>query len=319
MKKTFSLIAKLLVSLLLVGILLHAADPAPVLDRMTQVNGPGILVVLSLVLFQITLVGWRWQLITRTCGTGLSFRDAQVLTFIGQFFNQTLPSTIGGDVVRVVLATRAGMPVARATSSVLADRVVALLALMLMAAATLPLFYTIILSHAMRTALTLLVAGGLCGFALCLLLGEWMARFIPFKKLSIFMAEFTRDMRCIMPTSRHGGLIMTLSILTHFMTVAVMFMMARMMSIPLGFLDAMVLIPPVILLTVLPISLAGWGIREGVMVFILGKTGIVSADALALSLAFGLLISFAGLPGGVLWILRKGKAPHAGATNTVSP
>lgn len=311
MKQHLLTFAKLLVSLLLVGLLLHAVDPAPVFARMGRVNFPGISAVLALALLETIIIGWRWQLIGRLCGAELPFRESQELTFIGCFFNQTLPSTIGGDVVRVFLSGRAGIPIPRATVTVLADRVMALLALILLSAITLPLFFAIIHSHALRGALLLVAAGGIGGFAACLALGEWFASFIPFRHIREFFTAFTRDMRHILPPGGREWLILGLSVLNHVLTVIIALMLARMMGIPLGFLEALVLIPPVILLTVLPVSLAGWGIREGAMVVILAEVGVAAADALALSLAFGLVFALAGLPGGVVWLFKKGKTPHA--------
>jgi uncharacterized membrane protein YbhN (UPF0104 family) len=57
------------------------------------------------------------------------------------------------------------------------------------------------------------------------------------------------------------------------------------------------------LVSMAPISLAGWGVREGAMIVGLGLAGIVPADALAVSVAYGLLQLALGLLGGALWLL----------------
>jgi uncharacterized membrane protein YbhN (UPF0104 family) len=59
------------------------------------------------------------------------------------------------------------------------------------------------------------------------------------------------------------------------------------------------------LVTMAPISFAGWGVREGAMIVGLGLAGIAAADALAVSVAFGLLQVVLGVPGGVLWLARR--------------
>lgn len=68
-------------------------------------------------------------------------------------------------------------------------------------------------------------------------------------------------------------------------------------------LDCLALIPPVILITTLPISIAGWGVREGAMVAAFSLIGVAAEGALALSLLFGLLVVVTSLPGGVIWLL----------------
>ena len=53
----------------------------------------------------------------------------------------------------------------------------------------------------------------------------------------------------------------------------------------------------------IPVSIAGWGVREGAMVVAFGFVGIPAADALVVSLTFGALLVAAGMPGGILWLL----------------
>ena len=87
------------------------------------------------------------------------------LTLIGQFFNQTLPSAIGGDAVRAWLASREGVPLGKAISGVFADRLVALLLLVAIVGATLPAFYARVPDPGLRTASIVLVAATAIGVA----------------------------------------------------------------------------------------------------------------------------------------------------------
>jgi uncharacterized membrane protein YbhN (UPF0104 family) len=66
-----------------------------------------------------------------------------------------------------------------------------------------------------------------------------------------------------------------------------------------------VILPVVLLLTSLPISFAGWGLREGAMIIALDVYGVPQETALALSLVYGVLHLVSGLPGLVLWLLEK--------------
>jgi glycosyltransferase 2 family protein len=65
----------------------------------------------------------------------------------------------------------------------------------------------------------------------------------------------------------------------------------------------------VTLVTVLPISLAGWGVREVSVVALLGMLGVDQAPALLLSVEFGLLGLLMTLPGGLLWLFVRGRQP----------
>ena len=65
----------------------------------------------------------------------------------------------------------------------------------------------------------------------------------------------------------------------------------------------LVLIPPVMLVSMVPVSIAGWGVREGAMVGALGFVSVGADEALALSVLFGLVVMVVGLPGGLIWFL----------------
>jgi hypothetical protein len=81
--------------------------------------------------------------------------------------------------------------------------------------------------------------------------------------------------------------------------------MAIGMQLELKIIGLLVIVPVVTLLMVLPISIAGWGIREGAMIIGLGFIGVESENAFALSLLFGFLMLSIAIPGGVLWIVSS--------------
>ena len=60
-----------------------------------------------------------------------------------------------------------------------------------------------------------------------------------------------------------------------------------------------------ILISVLPISMAGWGVREGTMVALFGLIGVAPEQAMSVSIAFGVLMLLTALPAGFLWFHRS--------------
>jgi uncharacterized membrane protein YbhN (UPF0104 family) len=85
------------------------------------------------------------------------------------------------------------------------------------------------------------------------------------------------------------------------------YFVARSLSIGLSLLDCLVLMQPVTLLTSLPISIGGWGVRETAMIGLLGLVGVPASAALVLSVELGLLTMVVSLPGLVLWFMVKPK------------
>ena len=83
------------------------------------------------------------------------------------------------------------------------------------------------------------------------------------------------------------------------------YILACSMLIELEFMHSLLLMPLIVLLTILPISIAGWGVREGAMIMLLGLVGMPSEQALALSILVGIVALISGLPGGLIWLIEN--------------
>ena len=132
--------------------------------------------------------------------------------------------------------------------------------------------------------------------------GERLLSKIPvIKSLGFLLGDFRRSLAAPRQTPPIAGY----SVVIHFMTCIMIYLLARGMEIELSFLQSLFLVPTIILISALPLSFAGWGIREGVMVYLLDHIGIAGSDALAISIAFGLVMLVLGIPGGLMWLTRS--------------
>ena len=128
MRKALSLVVKAAVSGLLLYLALRTVDIASVKDRLSQVDLRWVGLGLLLLLVQIFVLAMRWRLIVIRCGANLLLPQAFRYSMIATFFNQTLPSSVGGDAIRIWLVSkRSNWRIA--TYSVLLDRVVGIVAL----------------------------------------------------------------------------------------------------------------------------------------------------------------------------------------------
>jgi hypothetical protein len=82
-------------------------------------------------------------------------------------------------------------------------------------------------------------------------------------------------------------------------------MLGQSLGLPITLQQWFIVAPTVLLVSMLPISIGGWGVREGAMVVALHGFGISAEDALLPSVLFGLCAVAATLPGGILWIINK--------------
>jgi len=91
----------------------------------------------------------------------------------------------------------------------------------------------------------------------------------------------------------------------HLLRVTIVFCLAIALGIWLSPLDTFVLVPSALLIAMVPISLAGWGVREVVFIQAFSLAGVVPSQALALSLLYGLVGLITGLLGGGVWFIER--------------
>jgi uncharacterized protein (TIRG00374 family) len=312
-RKTLAVATKVAISVLLIWLLLERVDVTKVVARARALDVFDAVLCLFLLAVQTGLVTARWWLVARITDTALTLTAALRILVIGMFFNQTLPSSVGGDAVRVWLVTRENIPLGKAVNVVLCDRVLALVVLVGLIGATLPAIYARVEDEATRAALAALVGVGAVGLAVFLVAGERLADLLrrwrvtrPFGNLaSDFRRLFTRP-AAIIP--------LTLSTIIHLLTVLTIMRLAWGLDIEAGFLDGLMIVPTVVLLTTLPISVAGWGVREGAMVAGFGLIGVPADGALVVSVLFGLATILISLPGGLVWLVGRSRGEPASPT-----
>ena len=312
MRKTLLLAAKILASAGLLYLALRGIDFSQVKTRLANINFAWMVAAAAVALFQLWLGAVRWRDVTRVCGTRLPLGQAFRYNFIGAFFNQTLPSAIGGDAVRLMLLGRSGAGWRTATYSVFIDRAIGLIALAVLVLVTLPLSWQLILDEKGRYAIAFLGVAAIGAGAGFLLLG-WL----PFPWLDSWFP--TRHLRACSTVAnqvifgRATALrIAVVSITIHVLAVVIIWLIAQSIVAAGQPGQLLALVPPVMLITMLPISIAGWGLREATMMVAFGYAGLPQADGLTVSLLFGTMVFAIGAAGGLVWILSSEKA--AGAT-----
>ena len=117
------------------------------------------------------------------------------------------------------------------------------------------------------------------------------------------VAELSVAVRRVLLTVSTGVPVAALAILIHVLTATAMYILASGLRMPLGLFDCLVLTPPIMLLSAVPISIAGWGVREAVTVGALAMLGIATEPALALSLLMGATTLANGILGVVPLVL----------------
>jgi uncharacterized membrane protein YbhN (UPF0104 family) len=232
---------------------------------------------------------------------------------IGSFFNQTLPSSIGGDAVRLWLVARAGAGWRAATYSIFVDRAIGLIALAVVVVASLPWSYSLITDPHGRSALLLVdflaLAGGVGFLVFGILPWPWLKRWWGTHHIHACAVIANR----VLFSRDRGPKIAALSLLVHVLAVVIAWCVVRSIAAPVMFGQVFQLVPPVMLITMLPISIAGWGVREATMGLAFGYAGLMTNEGVNISLLFGAVYFIVGAFGGLVWIFSAEKAAQGAA------
>lgn len=309
-RQTGITLAKSLVSLRLLFLVARSHDLRTLQSDLLAINWAAFLFAILLLLVQTFVLNGRWILILRAIGVPLDWLTGWRIFMISAWFNQILPS--GGDFVRMWMLRRNHVRWSSALKSVLADRFTALLSLIVLMLAGLPFLFIRYGNLSLVVPLAGVVAAGIIGTVALVTLDRW-PRFIvsiPFFKNFVRFGALIELLLFKIP---ERGILFCSAILVHLLTVAACYVLAAGLQVNLLAFDALLLIPPVILLSAIPISIGGWGIREGAMVVSLAMAGITSDKALAVSVLLGLASVIVGLAGAAVWLIAPERTSFAAA------
>ena len=299
---------KIVISAALLYLALRKVDLADLASRINIASLGWIGIAIAVTFLQIFVGVLRWREISAECGAPLPTKQAMRFNLIGTFFNQTLPSSIGGDAVRLWLVARGGAGWRAATYSIFVDRAIGLIALAIIIVASLPWSYNLISDPHGRSALLFVDFAALAGGVGFLILGRlhwpWLKRWWGTHHLHACSVIANR----LIFRRNHGPKLAVLSLLIHVLAAVIAWCVARSIAAPVSFGQVLQLVPPVMLITMVPISIAGWGVREASMGLAFGYAGLATSEGVNVSLLFGAIYFIVGAFGGLVWIFSAEKA-----------
>jgi uncharacterized membrane protein YbhN (UPF0104 family) len=300
MRKTISLLLKVGVSAGVVALIFTRVDFDAMLRSVRSIGAFSVMIAVGISFLQNILCAFRWMQIQRVVSRRIAFWPALRVNYAAGCLGQCLPSFVGGDAYRMYWLYQEGHGVAPAVRGVVLDRISAFLGLVFMLAAAVPWIVIRFDDTAALTAVSMLLAAGLGGAGL-LFSGDALPaaarRWRPLAELATLAVTARR----VLLSGTVGLRVVGLSMAVHALTAVAMFLFARDMGLPLFFLDCLAVVPLMMLIAAVPISIAGWGIREGVMVAALSLLGVQAAQAVVLSILLGCMALFTGLIGAIPW------------------
>ena len=292
-------VVKALVTLVMLGLVVGLFDWRTIIGQIAGYDLGFFLGAVGLFLLQVACQIVRLRMLILADGVAIGWWKLARLTLAGHAVNQIVPSIAGGDALRMVLIHRNGVPVADAVRQVVVDRMAGLIALLAVSMAAWP-FVPPVLHHALPPALAwsllaLLAAG--------LVLTVLMQRFAARRRQGVgFMARVGRLVdelwQGFIRLRRHPatlGAVLAVSVVNQLLYVGAFWLIAIGMPVAVTFAVAAFLLPAATLVMMLPVSIAGWGVREAMLALGLGMVGIPGDAAVASSVLFGLTSTLVGI------------------------
>lgn len=302
---------KIAAAVLVLGLVLAAAD-LDALGRLLGHTSPGwFAAAVAVLVLQNVVLAARFRAIVAALGRPMGGRLALAITFVGVLFNQALPSAIGGDALRAWLLRGDGRSWRETVTAVVLDRASGVVVLALLAAGAVALEPSGALV-ALRAGLVLVAAAAVAAFALSAA-GDRLMLVPRGLRTRLARIGLPAGARTLLRTS--VALPATvLSAASHLLAALAAWLIAVALGIDVAFGGFMTAALCLLLVTMIPLSYAGWGVREVGAVWLFSAIGLSGESALAVSLLFGAALAIAALPGLPFWLAPRERASSTAAT-----
>jgi len=304
-KKTIIVLAKLIVSCGIIALIARDMDFWSLKADLLAIKLPMLALAMVLLFAQTFVLCNRWILILHAIGVSLDWLAGWRIIVASTWFNQVLPS--GGEAVRIWMLRQHGVRWSQTIGSIIADRFIGLLTLGFLVSAGIPFLFMRLHGSFLPFAVLGIVATAYF-IAIVLIASDRLPARVTAAGPAGTM-QFVKVLKAPLLAPRRQSLFGS-AIVVHLMTIAACYVLAIGLDAGLSALDAFVLVPLVIMAAAVPLSIGGWGIREGAMVAALGLAGIASDKALAISVLLGLSNLVVGVIGGAVWLLAPERAGY---------
>ena len=308
--KHLATLLKIAATVALFWFVLSRVDLAELVSRLNAVDmALALLAGAAALSLQAALLALRLRICARAVGHDVARRTAWVACQYGGLFSHTPISFVGGDAMRVWHLVKNGLPVQDAAKAVVVDRALGFMGIMFLVIATAPALRAAVKDPVMWNGHLLLIGVGVGAILTFLALG----RIRPTRRLGGvlgWIAELATASHHLSARPVEALTAFALAIFANALSAFAIWAISTAYGGGISFLTALVASPAVFLVAMIPISAAGWGLREGAFVVAFGLFGISAAVSLTVSITFGIALLLAYSPAAVLVFLAR----HQGAS-----
>lgn len=308
---------KLAVSIILLVVLFSRIDVAQLWETARLASVPWLLAAIAVFGMSTVIGAWRWNVLLKAQHVDIPLPSLLGTFLVATYFNNFLPSNIGGDVIRVRDSSRLTGSTTTSLAVVAIDRILGLGALYALALAAYVLGGPSV-RHLAGARLVLvglgLVFGGMAyvffrpGIARRVVSASGLARFPwalkRFETVQAAVHVYRQQVAAVWVAFLGSVALQTIVIFYYYYV-------ARALRVPLPLSACFLMVPLCSLVQTVPISFNGWGLREQVYILYFSQVGLPRDGALAFSLVGAGLIVLMSLSGAVVWTSRGAAAAPA--------
>lgn len=252
--------------------------------------------------------GWRLKAVLEALGCAIPFGDMQKIHFASLWFNQVLPTGLGGDAVRVV-SLKAYFGWSNALRGVVLDRVYGVAFLFLICAVQTPLFFWLVEPAAIAAAFAAIGLGGLALLAIVVVAIRHLRCFFhrSMQALAVAVDDFRR-----LALAKPSRSLLASSLVFPLLSILSFALVGASLHVEVAFSAYLAFVPLVFVVMQFPISYGGWGPRELATILFFSQAGVSSEQAFAMAALFGLVLTASALPGIVVLLMHGVPETHRG-------
>ena len=301
-RRRFNLIIQIVISVALIILLLRLINISDMFSLLKRANLYYFILLLALVTVDRIFMAYKWHLLLKVKDKSISLFSAIKTYYIGTLAGFFLPTTVGGDMVRVLKLRGEKKSGTDVLSSVIMERMLGFIASAILA----PIAALFLISFLELDVWRFLwIAGAFLLFFIVLIVisfsGFIVRKIDRSKKLSgnIFFGKFKKLYLSYAEYKNHKGLLavfLILSILEQIMPVIGNYLACRALNLSVPFVYFLLIIPLIQLVSRIPISFEGIGVNEGLLVYFFTLLGLSTTGAFTIGLLGHIALIIAALP-----------------------
>jgi len=305
-KGKLGLLIRLVLSVGLIGGLVYHIGSADIMAQLSRVRWPVVAFVILVLASSVLVVTPRWTVILTALGYRLRWSKLVGSVFLGILFNQLLPTIVGGDVLRALRVRSLGVPLDVSIHSVLLDRATGVLVSLVGAAALLPFAHPHTGQTTLRWIIGVAAVIGISGCVVLWGLGHVRILKIPFVgRMQRELISLGRSASALAGNPSAAAAVFLLACANQSLPIVAIWLLAGDLLVSLPLVDIAFITFVASLAATLPISVAGWGIREGALVFLFGLYGVQPQTAFTISVLYGASLAISAAPGALVLLRRQ--------------